>query len=213
MKRKSMVLLLVVCVILPTALSAAVVDLSLGATAQYNQTLGSIKTDIDNDSFFDGMGDFKNYTLGADLRVKFLIAEVDVVGTFGTYTDEDTLDEYTEISTLTTAGVSMDLLGIARLGFGMGPRFRVLIDDAGNAKIISADNNEIASWENFGDTFIDSPVAFRTTVDFNLGNMMLGLNYTLDTDYTFRNAAQVDDLFNVTIDEGRVGVSLLFSLF
>ena len=43
--------------------------------------------------------------------------------------------------------------------------------------------------------------------------MMLGLNYTLDTDYTFRNAAQVDDLFNVTIDEGRVGVSLLFSLF
>ncbi|MGE4466332.1 hypothetical protein [Sphaerochaeta sp.] len=210
MKKKSMVLLLIVCVMLPTALSAAVVDLSLGATAQYNQTLGSIRTDIDNNDF-DGMSDFENYTLGADLRVKLLIAEVDVVGTFGNYTDSS-LNEYTEISALTTAGVSMDLLGIARLGFGMGPRFRVLIDDAGKAQII-AETGTVESMDDFGDAFVNSPVAYRATVDFNLGNMMLGLNYTLDTDYTFKNAAQVDDLFNADIDDGKVGVSLLFSLF
>lgn len=209
MKKKSMVLLLIVCVMLPTALSAAVVDLSLGATAQYNQTLGKIK---DADSF-DGMGDFKNYTLGADLRVKLLIAEVDVVGTFGTYTDDVTSIDYTEISALTTAGVSMDLLGIARLGFGMGPRFRVLIDDAGKAKISAADGSGVADWESFGDAFVQSPVAVRATVDFNLGNIMLGLNYTLDTEYTFKNAAQVDDLFSADLDDGKVGVSLLFSLF
>jgi hypothetical protein len=211
MKKKSMVLLLIVCVMLPTALSAAVVDLSLGATAQYNQTLGSIRTDIDNNDF-DSMSDFENYTRGADLRVKLLIAEVDVVGTFGNYTDEVTLDEYTEISALTTAGVSMDLLGIARLGFGMGPRFRVLIDDAGEAQII-AETGTVESMDDFGDAFVNSPVAYRATVDFNLGNIMLGLNYTLDTDYTFKNAAQVDDLFNADIDDGKVGVSLLFSLF
>lgn len=211
MKKKSMVLLLIVCVMLPTALSAAVVDLSLGATAQYNQTLGSIRTDIDNNDF-DSMSDFENYTLGADLRVKLLIAEVDVVGTFGNYTDEVTLDEYTEISALTTAGVSMDLLGIARLGFGMGPRFRVLIDDAGKAQII-AETGTVEPMDDFGDAFVNSPVAYRATVDFNLGNIMLGLNYTLDTDYTFKNAAQVDDLFNADIDDGKVGVSLLFSLF
>lgn len=205
-----MVLLLIVCVMLPTALSAAVVDLSLGATAQYNQTLGSIRTDIDNNDF-DSMSDFENYTLGADLRVKLLIAEVDVVGTFGNYTDSS-LNEYTEISALTTAGVSMDLLGIARLGFGMGPRFRVLIDDAGEAQII-AETGTVESMNDFGDAFVNSPVAYRATVDFNLGNIMLGLNYTLDTDYTFKNAAQVDDLFNADIDDGKVGVSLLFSLF
>lgn len=210
MKKKSMVLLLIVCVMLPTALSAAVVDLSLGATAQYNQTLGSIRTDIDNNDF-DGMSDFENYTLGADLRVKLLIAEVDVVGTFGNYTDSS-LNEYTEISALTTAGVSMDLLGIARLGFGMGPRFRVLIDDAGEAQII-AETGTVESMDDFGDAFVNSPVAYRATVDFNLGNIMLGLNYTLDTDYTFKNAAQVDDLFSADIDDGKVGVSLLFSLF
>jgi hypothetical protein len=157
------------------------------------------------------MSDFENYTLGADLRVKLLIAEVDVVGTFGNYTDSS-LNEYTEISALTTAGVSMDLLGIARLGFGMGPRFRVLIDDAGEAQII-AETGTVESMNDFGDAFVNSPVAYRATVDFNLGNIMLGLNYTLDTDYTFKNAAQVDDLFNADIDDGKVGVSLLFSLF
>ena len=211
MKKKSMVLLLIVCVILPTALSAAVVDLSLGATAQYNQTLGDIKQEIEADSW-EGMGDFKNYTLGADLRVKLLIAEVDVVGTFGNYTDEVTLDEYTEISALTTAGISMDLLGFMRLGFGMGPRFRVLIDDEGKAQII-AETGTVESMDDFGEAFINSPVAYRATVDFNLGNLMLGLNYTLDTEYTFKNAAEVNKLFSGDIDNGKVGVSLLFSLF
>ncbi len=157
------------------------------------------------------MGDFKNYTLGADLRVKLLIAEVDVVGTFGTYTDSSS-NEYTEISALTTAGVSMDLLGIMRLGFGMGPRFRVLIDDAGKAQII-AETGSVESMDDFGEAFINSPVAYRATVDFNLGNLMLGLNYTLDTEYTFKNAAEVNKLFSGDIDNGKVGVSLLFSLF
>jgi len=211
MKKKSMVLLLIVCVMLPTALSAAVVDLSLGATAQYNQTLGDIKQEIEADSW-EGMGDFKNYTLGADLRVKLLIAEVDVVGTFGNYTDEVTLDEYTEISALTTAGISMDLLGFMRLGFGMGPRFRVLIDDEGKAQII-AETGTVESMDDFGEAFINSPVAYRATVDFNLGNLMLGLNYTLDTEYTFKNAAEVNKLFSGDLDNGKVGVSLLFSLF
>jgi hypothetical protein len=51
MKRKFLVTLLVVCVLLPAALSAAIVDLSLGATAQYKPTLGTIKASADADDF------------------------------------------------------------------------------------------------------------------------------------------------------------------
>ncbi|MEA5028658.1 MAG: hypothetical protein VB056_07240 [Sphaerochaeta associata] len=211
MKRKFLVTLLVVCVLLPAALSAAIVDLSLGATAQYNQNLGQIKTDMDNEDFWPGLGDFKNYTIGADVRIKLLIAEVDVVGTFAN-TTRDGVD-YTEISALTTAGISLDLLGFARLGFGLGPRFRVLIDDAGKAQVIASDNTTVDTWENFGDAFIKSPVAYRATVDFNLGSLMLGLNYTLDTLYTFENAQEVNKLFEAKMDDGKFGVSLLFSLF
>ncbi len=213
MKRKFLVTLLVVCVLLPAALSAAIVDLSLGATAQYNRDLGTIKTDLDTENFWPGLGDFKNYTIGADVRVKLLIAEVDVVGTFGTYVDPNDSKEYTEISALTTAGISLDLLGFARLGFGLGPRFRVLIDDAGKAQVIASDNSTVGTWQNFGDAFIKSPVAYRATVDFNLGALMLGLNYTLDTLYTFENAQDVNKLFEADMDDGKFGVSLLFSLF
>ncbi len=211
MKRRFLVTLLVVCVLLPAALSAAIVDLSLGATAQYNKNLGAIKTDMDNEDFWPGLGDFKNYTIGADVRIKLLIAEVDVVGTFANTTLNNV--DYTEISALTTAGISMDLLGLARLGFGLGPRFRVLINDAGKAQVIASDNSTVDNWQSFGDAFIKSPVAYRATVDFNLGSLMLGLNYTLDTQYTFENAQDVNKLFEADLDDGKFGVSLLFSLF
>ena len=213
MKRKFLVALLVVCVLLPAALSAAIVDLSLGATAQYNKELGDIKIDNDNGDLWTGLGDFKNYTIGADVRVKLLLAEIDVVGTFGNYTDSVDNMEYTEISALTTAGISLDLLGFARLGIGLGPRFRVLIDEDGKGKVIASDNTTVETWQNFGDAFIKSPVAYRATVDFNLGSLMLGLNYTLDTEYTFENAQDVNKLFDADMDDGKFGVSLLFSLF
>jgi hypothetical protein len=42
--------------------------------------------------------------------------------------------------------------------------------------------------------------------------MMVGLNYTVDTAYTFNNAADVQNLFDAPLDSGKVGVSFLFSL-
>ncbi|MDD3929711.1 MAG: hypothetical protein PHY87_07935 [Sphaerochaeta sp.] len=208
MKKKLMISLLVVCVLLPAALSAAVLDLSLGVTAQYKDSLGTIKTAIDADNF-DGLADFENYALGADVRFKLLIAEVDLVGKFS----QETLSsvDYTKIEVLTTAGVSMDLLGFARLGFGMGPNWIVRMDDDGKFTIFDA-NDAPQTLDSLGETFINSPVAYRATLDFNLGSLMLGLNYTLETDYTFKKAGEVDKLFNANMDDGTVGVSLLFSL-
>ena len=212
MKKRFVISLLIVCVLLPTALSAALLDLSIGATAQYGRSLGQIKSDAENEVIMDEFADFENYTIGADVRFKILLAEVDVIGTFGTYYD-DSSNKYTEISALTTAGISLDLLGFARLGFGLGPRFRVLIDEDGKAQVLASDSSSIDSWDNFGDAFIKSPVAYRATLDFNLGKLMLGVNYTLDTNYTFEKPGEVDKLFTGEFDDGKFGVSLLFSLF
>ncbi len=208
MKRKFLVTLLVVCVLLPAALSAAIVDLSLGATAQYKPTLGAIKTSADADDF-TGFSKFENYALGADVRLKLLIAEVDLVGMFS-----QTTDDYTKIELLTTAGISLDLLGFARLGFGLGPNWIIeMNNDTGDFIMREKETNTITTLDNFGDTFINSPVAYRATVDFNLGGLMLGLNYTLETQYTFKNAQEVNKLFEAKMDDGKFGVSLLFSLF
>ena len=209
MKKKLMISLLVVCVLLPAALSAAVLDLSLGVTAQYKDSLGKIKTAIDSDNF-DGLANFDNYALGADVRFKLLIAEVDLVGKFSQETIGSV--DYTKIEVLSTAGVSMDLLGFTRLGFGMGPNWIVRMDKDGKFTIFDANDNP-QTLSSLGETFINSPVAYRATLDFNLGKLMFGLNYTLETDYTFKKPGEVDKLFNAKMDDGTVGVSLLFSLF
>jgi len=212
MKKKLMISLLVVCVLLPAALSAAVLDLSLGVTAQYKDNFDTIKTAIDNDNF-DGLADFENYALGADVRFKLLIAEVDLVGKFSQSNVSGV--DYTKIELLTTAGVSMDLLGFARLGFGMGPNWIIeMNNDTGDFVMFAKSAPTVpVPLDNFGETFINSPVAYRATLDFNLGKLMLGLNYTLETEYTFKNAQEVDKLFNANMGNGTMGVSLLFSLF
>lgn len=211
MKKKFMVTLIVVCVLLPAMLSAAIADLSIGGTAMYN-VAGEQVVDEFNNGDFSGLADISNYTFGADVRIKFLLAEVDVVGMYGQVPATVTEPFYHEVSVLTTGGISLDLLGLARLGFGMGPRFRVLIDEDGNASVYASNSSTIESWDNFGDALLKSPVSYRATLDFNLGSLMLGVNYTVDSTYTFENYAEVNRLFEADRNSGKFGVSLLFSL-
>lgn len=210
MKKRFLVSLIVVCVLLPATLSAAMVGLSIGATARYDKSFADIQTSIDNETYSDELAKIENYAFGADVRLKLLLAEVDLVGMFGSATRLGV--DYTTISVLTSVGISLDILNVARVGFGMGPRFNVWIDDNGNAVIEDSTGTGVDSMDGFGEAFINSPVAYRATVDFNLGGMMLGLNYTVDTAYTFKNAERVQDLFDVPLDSGKVGVSFLFNL-
>ena len=186
------------------------VNLSIGATARYDKSFEEVQAFIDNDTYGEELGKIENYAFGADIRLKILLAEIDLVGMFGKETVN--LIDYTSISVLTSAGISLDILNIARLGFGMGPRFNVLIDSDGNAALKDSTGNDVDSLDGFGDAFIKSPVAYRATADIKLGSMMLGLNYTVDTSYTFENWERVQDLFDAPLNSGKVGVSFLFSL-
>jgi hypothetical protein len=209
MKKKTMIALLVICILLPATLGAAIADLSLGATAMYNVAGDQVVEEV-NEGDFSGLTDISNYTFGADLRVKFLLAEVDVVGMYGQRIEDG--ETYHEISTLVTGGVSFDLLNLVRVGIGMGPNFLVTIDDEGNAVVQDSEDNLIETSTAFKDAFLDSPVSYRATVDFNVGNIMLGLNYTVDSSYTFSDFTQIDDLFDADQSSGQFGISMLFSL-
>jgi len=186
------------------------VDLSIGATARYDKSFAEIQTSIDAETYGDELAKIENYAFGADVRLKLLLAEIDLVGMFGSATKLGV--DYTTISVLTSAGISLDILNIARLGFGMGPRFNVWIDKDGNTVIEDSSGTGVDSMDGFSEAFINSPVAYRATLDFNLGGMMLGLNYTVDTAYTFKNAEKVQDLFDAPLDSGKVGISFLISL-
>lgn len=210
MKKRFLVSLIVVCVLIPATLSAAMVNLSIGATARYDKSFEEVQAFIDDGTYGEELGKIENYAFGADVRLKILLAEIDLVGMFGKETVNSI--DYTSISVLTSAGISLDILNIARLGFGMGPRFNVLIDSDGNAALKDSTGNDVDSLDGFGDAFIKSPVAYRATADIKLGSMMLGLNYTVDTSYTFENWERVQDLFDAPLNSGKVGVSFLFSL-
>lgn len=206
MKKKLLTILLILCVVVPATLSAKVFDISLGPNVQFKPDFDEISSGDMGELF----GKIENYAFGADLRMKILLAEVDLIGTFGKIGVAGS--DYVEISLLPTAGVSFDLFGFTRLGIGLGPRFRVLIDDDGDAKVLG-NSGTIESWENFGDAFIKSPLALRASVDFKLGKVWLGANYTLDTEYTFEQYDKFDKLFSAEWTKGRFGVSLLYSFF
>lgn len=208
MKKKLLIVMVLVAVLVPATLSAKMFDLSLGPSVQFKPDLGQLTDDsADLGELFTSLD---SYAFGADLRLKILLAQVDVAATFGQHVDASD-NKYTEISVLTTGGVSFDLFGFTRLGIGLGPRFRVLFGDDG-ASVLN-ENRNVETWENLGDAFIKSPLALRATADFKIGKMWLGVNYSLDTKYTFEKYDEFDKLFSPNWDEGRFGVSLLFSFF
>ena len=206
MRNKGLVFLLIFGVLLTSTIGAKAVDLRLGAQAQFLPDFSELTDDgADLGSLFT---ELDNYTFGTDLRLKLFMAELGLGATFGQYVDGS--DTYTEISTLTTAGLAFDLL-FMRLGIGMGPRFRVFVGDGGAYVLDDADT--IQPWDNFGDAFLKSPVAVKANVDFRLGKISLGVSYTVDTVYTFEKYDEVKDLFSAEWEKGRFGVGVYYSFF
>jgi hypothetical protein len=204
MKKKLFIVFLILCVLVPATLSAKIFDLSLGANMQFAPDFAEISGGGDVGELFS---DFSNYSFGADLRMKILLAEVDVVTTFGKAANDDF-----QISALATAGVSFDLFGFTRLGVGLGPNFSVLFGD-GDPQVLDYNDTPV-DFDNLGDAFIKSPLALRATADFKIGKKIwLGASYTLNTNYTFEKYDELDKLFNANWDSGSFGVSFLFSFF
>ena len=203
--KKIWILLIVLVVLVPAAVSASAFGLSLGATALYNDTFGAITAAMEAGNY-DGFAEIDNYRFGADLRIKLLIAEIDAVAMFGSEGDS------TNISMLTTAGLSFDLFNLLRIGAGVGPRFTINIKPDGEVWVYDSSGNKV-DLDNAGEAFPKSPLAYRLTADLKLGKILVGLNYTLDTNYTFEKWKEFENIFNTPFDNGRMGISLLFSFF
>ncbi len=202
MKRLSIVLL-VLFVLVPATLSASMINLSLGATGVYSKSFGETVGASSHEDLLKP----ENYRFGADLRIRVLLAEIDAVAMFGKQGD------YTDISMLTTAGISLDLLDIIRVGAGLGPRFNILVGSDGQLAVKDVNGVIIPDIDSAGEAFLKSPLAYRLTADIKLGNILVGLNYTLDTEYTFENYKQFDKIFAPKFDDGAVGISVLYSFF
>lgn len=200
--KKTMLVLLVVLLLVPAGLFAGVFDLSIGPTAQYK-----IAYDFEGELDPEGMSDIENYAFGADIRARILFVELGVMGLYSQAAE----DGY-QVDGLLTGGLSFDLLSILRVGLGMGPRLSVNIDDEGTATVLGPRGEEIDGDTDFATAFMNAPMTYRATADIKLGNILVGLNYTVDSDgFTFDN--QDVDKLNPDFENGRIGASVLFTLF
>ena len=156
------------------------------------------------------MADPKNYTYGADIRTRVLFAEIGVMAMYDQLENEgETIDTLTG---LVTGGISLDLLGLVRVGLGLGPRVSA---DFGDEVIFYNSEGQVLDATNYSEALMESDLTWRATVDLKLGNVLVGLNYTIDSNgFTIDNS----DFTKLLPGEeqwnsGRIGVSALFTIF
>ncbi len=206
--KKVLITLTIIMLLVPVAAFAGIFDLSLGATAQYKLPWNASEGEFE---WEDGMTDPANYTFGADIRTRVLFAEVDVMALYDQI--EVAGDSVDTLSSLVTAGVSLDLLGLVRIGLGLGPRVRVEFGD--DVVFYDADGGELLDAENYGDALMESDLTWRATADVKLGKILIGLNYTVDSNGFTADNSDFTKLLpgESQWNSGRIGVSALFTIF
>lgn len=201
--KKTILIMAMVLLLVPAGLFAGLFDLSLGATAQYQGPF-DVTSDIE---WADGMSEIENYAFGGDIRMRLLFAEVGIMGLYSQ------LDEGYKINGIVTGGLSLDLLGLVRVGLGMGPRMTATNVD-GTWTVFGPGNEEVTEGTDFEAAFMNAPMTYRATVDLKLGKILLGLNYTVDSNgFTFEDPDPTTLM--PTADawgNGRIGASVLFTL-
>lgn len=201
--KKTILIMAMVLLLVPAGLFAGLFDLSLGATAQYQGPF-DVTSDIE---WADGMSEIENYAFGGDVRMRLLFAEVGVMGLYSQ------LEEGYKINGIVTGGLSLDLLGLVRVGLGMGPRMTATNID-GTWAVYGPENEEVTEGTDFEAAFMNAPMTYRATVDLKLGKILLGLNYTVDSDgFTFENPDPTTLMPSAdSWGNGRIGASVLFTL-
>jgi len=206
--KKTLFTLAIILIIVPATLSAGLIDFSVGATAQYKSPY-NVSEELTWD---EGMADFENYAFGADIRTRVLFAEVDVTAMYEQVEIDDVMTH--AASGLITGGLSLDFLGLARVGLGLGPRVTATYPEGGEVTFVDQSGTELTA-DNFADALMQSPLTWRATADINLGGILVGLNYTIDSnDFTLEETDFAKLLPGETQWEtGRIGASVLITLF
>lgn len=197
--KKKILVLMIISLLVSTTLFAGILNLNIGATAQYK--IPTIGGDL------DGALNIEEWSFGPDIRLRLLFAEVGVAGLYSKLEDGGH-----SLSGVLTGGVSFDLLGFMRVGLGLGPRMGAKFDKDFKNPTVEIDG--AAEEATFGEAFMNAPLTYRATVDFKLGRFLIGLNYTIDSDgFSFANTDAQKLLPDFENNPGRVGVSALFRLF
>ena len=91
----------------------------------------------------------------------------------------------------------------------------LLAQQTGGWKVYGPDNTAIDEDTDFESALMNAPMTYRATVDLKLGKILLGLNYTVDSNgFTFDEPNPVNLMpDDAAWGNGRIGASVLFTIF
>lgn len=146
---------------------------------------------------------FEDFIFGGELRLRLFFLE----GTFNTLYDAN--DE--NFVSMLTAGFDFSLFDIIHLGLGVGPAFAMNLNNASHFWESIDKNGSYQGEDSFSDAFLNGLIHYRAHVDFKLGKVSAGFNWSVPTKGLYLNA---DDLaeFLPNWEKVKLGFSFLFYL-
>ncbi len=188
MSKRVLVLVIAAMLIIPaTAFGAGLLGLRVGPTAIL---------DLDEDGLPEEF-DIADFQFGADARFNFTIVELGLLTRIQMPKEDD--DPW-NIDALPTAGVSLPLLPMLKVGAGLGPNLNFKIGD-------SVDGD---------DDIMNASLSLRGTADLSLGGLSLSVFGLVNSSTTFNQLFDDPDVgFTEFFEDPNysLGVSLLFTIF
>lgn len=178
-------------------------ELDLGGTAQYQVRAEEIPFKEPAKIFNSGQ-----FLFGPEVRLKIAILELGASMYYTPGPKENPFYKH-QLAGVITAGISFDLGSVLRLGLGVGPRLIVRWDKDGNIIVRDGNGKRIENVEGLS-VLGDSTIAYKASADLLLGDLLLGLNYTVDSNMTFNNPSLSGVM--PEFKDGKVGVTAMFRI-
>jgi hypothetical protein len=203
--KKTIVVLLIAALAVASAFAGrGALDLTAGAIVQWNGDLGTAVAGVtDGDGNFDwekakqAALNPAAWQIGAEARAKIALLELDSAAMFSKIENGKGLI----ISGYVTGGLSMDLLGLARLGLTIGPdvyyytapedvpdgskQFSIGTMGDTQARKFADYQAENPEASDFVASLMTAPLNLRATTDFLVGSVTIGVSVTVPTNLSF----------------------------
>ncbi len=162
MKKKLIVTLLVLASCMAGLFATPLIQ--LGANFAYNAPVG------DGDAFVDGLGDFDNYSIGAEARINFFDwVSLVVPATFGGLGSD-------LFSINTTPSINLNIPAASVLDIALGLGMRMNFSQIGDDWYLNGYPMGEA-----GEAFLGASLAYRAALTFNVLGLGIGLTASVPT--------------------------------
>jgi hypothetical protein len=202
--RKIIIAMLIALV--PAMAFAGVFDIAYGVNIEQSQPVGT---------YAEGFK-WGSFETGYEMRTRIWIFGIDSVTKIVSTAVDSSMDPTAFVAkTDLGLGLSFGIGNLLRLGLGINTQPYQFAIDGSTATLKGFGNYTSDAAANFAADLLEQKFIYKATVDFNLGDMLLGLTYKMPSDFSCSSFAGSFDWSQLIpqFANGTIGLSLLYSFF